>query len=99
MDARKGPADNAGYIYREDLDVPRGTRLAELRDAEIAQNMKRAAAGGTVASIVGLDIETWRVTRFTVTATPLARIDGLTAYEVGYLARPGLTQLDLPIAA
>ena len=93
IDAANGPSDQAAMLYREDDDVAQGQSLANLRATETERNRLNASQPGTVASVVGIDIGTWRVARFTLTEGPAGDYGHQTAYQVAYLACPGLDRL------
>lgn len=93
IDARKGKTDSAAMLYREDKDIPLGMKLSDLRRSETERNMDNAQKPDVVASVVGIDLSTWRLTRFTLSQTPLGGTEDRLAYEVAYLAKPGLAKL------
>ncbi|WP_108882350.1 DUF4865 family protein [Anderseniella sp. Alg231-50] len=93
IDAARGPSENATMLYREDGDMPRGQSLASLRASETDRNRQAAARPGTVASVVGIELATWRIARFTLCETTSTDHAGHMAYQVAHLAKPGLDRL------
>ncbi|WP_027211364.1 DUF4865 family protein [Burkholderia sp. WSM2232] len=93
VDARAGHSGPALSIYREDVVVPEGASLGELRKTETKLNAEVAAHEDTVAAIVGLDVLNWRITRFTLSSAPLRTVERGVGYEIAYLAAPGLALL------
>jgi hypothetical protein len=93
IDVRAEHPGEAQSIYREDVIVPDGADLGELRDAETELNAQVAGREDTVAAVVGLDVLNWRVARFTLSSAPLRAVERGVGYEIAYLASPGLAQL------
>jgi len=93
LDVRAGHLAPALSIYREDVPVDEGTDLGELRVSETARNAQVAALDDTVATLVGLDVQNWRLARFTLSSAPLHAVEHGVGYEIAYLAAPGLAQL------
>lgn len=94
IDAAKGRSDHATMLYREDDDMAPSQSLADLRASETERNRQNAARPGTVASVVGIELSTWRIARFTLTESSTQDHAGQMAYQVAYLAKPGLDRLD-----
>jgi hypothetical protein len=93
LDALKGRADDARFLTKEEQDIPLGADLTSTFAAEIERNREAAKAAGVVASAVGVDAQTWKVTRVLLSEKePTGREEGL-AYQVLYLARPLLSEL------
>jgi Domain of unknown function (DUF4865) len=93
LDARKGPATQARALYREDLDLGEAVDRAALRVAETERNGALAAQADTLAVVTALDPWAWRLVRFTLSSgLPDPSRPG-TAYQVFYLARPGIASL------
>jgi hypothetical protein len=93
IDAAKGGSQHATMLYREDDDMPLDQSLADLRALETERNRHTAARPGTVASVVGIELATWRIARFTLTESSTQDHAGQMAYQVAYLAKPGLDRL------
>lgn len=94
IDAARGSSEHATMLYREDDDMAPDQSLADLRATETEHNQTSATRSGTVASVVGIDLSTWRIARFTLTAEPLEDHGTQMAYQVAYLAKPGLNRLN-----
>lgn len=93
LDARKGRAEEARFLIRQEQDIPPDTDLASTFAAEIERNHEAAREAGVVASAVGIDAQNWKVTRvFVSEKEPTGREPGV-AYQVLYLARPLLSEL------
>ena len=93
LDALKGSAEHARFLYKQEQDIPLDTDLTSTFTAEIERNHEAAKAAGVVASAVGIDAQTWKVTRVLVSEQePTGREPGV-AYQVLYLARPLLSEL------
>jgi hypothetical protein len=64
-----GPAPDAAFVHRADELVPAGTDLAVLKQQEAKAVQQIAASGETFASITALDVSSWRVSHFTLSAS------------------------------
>ena len=93
IDARKGEGNAATMLYRENLEVPYGMSLNELHSTEVERSLETSSDPNVVASMVGLDPITWRLSRFILTQAPLVPPGRYQAYQVAYLAKPGLNRL------
>ncbi|KXF76482.1 hypothetical protein ATN84_15695 [Paramesorhizobium deserti] len=91
LDIHLGQAETARSVYREDLDV--GTDLSELKHRETARNNILARHAGTLAAVTALDLSTWRLSRFLLSAEKAQTPEIGSAYEVLHLAKPGLPML------
>jgi hypothetical protein len=89
LDVQTGSASAARSLRRETIDIPEGTDLAAFRAEEIARNAATAGQVDTLAVFAGIDLATWRLTRFTLSADVPSAED----YEVLYLATPGRQEL------
>jgi len=93
LDALKGSAEQARFLYKHEQEIPLDTDLTSTFAAEIERNRETAKATGVVASAVGIDAQNWKVTRVVVSEQePTGREPGA-AYQVLYLARPLLSEL------
>lgn len=90
LDLQLGPSQAAGWLLREDINIPEATHLASFRQDEISRNSEIAQRQATLAVFSGLDPLTWRLSRFTLSAAPPATPG--TCYEILYLAAPGQRQ-------
>lgn len=93
LDVRIGRAQKALSLYREDIPVKENTDLEALKRSETARNEQIGARPDTVASVVGLDVQSWRLVRFTLSSEPLRPFDEDKGYEIVHLAAPGLVKL------
>ncbi|WP_341312622.1 DUF4865 family protein [Paraburkholderia sp. IMGN_8] len=93
LDARKGPAQQAQTLYREEQPIGEHDDRVELRAAYAAQNRRIAEQDDTVAVVSALDIANWRLIRLTLSSATPAGTAGRTVYEVLHLARPGIASL------
>jgi hypothetical protein len=93
LDALKGGAKEARFLYKQEQDIPLDADLTSAFAAEIARNREVAHEAGVVASAVGVDAEKWKFTRVLLSENePSGREPG-TAYQVLYLAKPLLAEL------
>lgn len=90
LDARKGPAQQALALYRDEQPIGEHENRAELR---AAQNRRIAEQDDTVLVVSALDIAYWRLIRLTLSSAAPVEMAGRTVYEVLHLARPGLARL------
>ncbi|MCL8384880.1 DUF4865 family protein [Xanthobacter aminoxidans] len=93
LDARKGEADEARFVFKHEVDIPLDADLEAAFAAEVEATRQAARQPGTVVAAVGIDTQVWRFTRIVVSANePDGRQQG-TAYEILHLARPLLDTL------
>jgi len=93
IDFRIGTAKEARSLYREDIPVKEDADLEALKQTEAARNERIGTRPDTVASLVGLDVQSWRLVRFTLSSEPLRPFDEGKGYEIVHLAAPGLAKL------
>jgi hypothetical protein len=102
LDARRGPATEAQFLYRRDVAIPPDADLAAAFAAEIERNGVIAAQQDVVAAAVGLDARTWTFSRIVISeAEPVggdhggdqAGDDRGVGYRILHLARPLLDTL------
>ncbi|WFU78153.1 DUF4865 family protein [Bradyrhizobium sp. CIAT3101] len=93
LDARRGRADDARFITKQELSIPLDADLTAAFASEIARNREVAEQQGTVAAIIGVDPQTWTFTRILVSEQEPTRESDAAAYEVLHLARPLLDSL------
>lgn len=95
LDARAGTgrAQRASWLLREEHALDAGADRAALHAAEVKASRQRAELPDTVAVWTALDLDAWRLVRFTLSAHAPEASDGGTVYEVLHLAKPGLGQL------
>ena len=92
LEARRGRGRAARFALKEELQIPIDADLHATYAAEIERNRELAARPNTVVAAVGLDTQTWRVSRFHVSEVAPAEAGG-TRYDVLYLAKPLLETL------
>ncbi len=90
VDARRGPSNDAAFLYREDADVSPRQSLTDLKSSEIEWNCDIASRPETVASVVGLDVSNWRRSRFHISGKGPDQHETRMVFQVAYLAQPGL---------
>ncbi|PRD44066.1 DUF4865 domain-containing protein [Phyllobacterium phragmitis] len=93
LDIHLGRVETARSIYREDIDIGTGTDFTELKRNEIARNNTLARHAGTLAAVTALDLSTWRLSRFLLSAETVRTPETGSAYEVLHLSKPGLPML------
>ena len=93
LDARRGSATQALSIYREERVLSAATDRKALHAAEIELNREIAARPDTVAVWAALDLNAWRLIRFTVSSAPADPGRSGEVYDVLHLAQPGISRL------
>jgi hypothetical protein len=93
LDARKGPGDEARFVYTEDLDIPVDADLTAAFAREIERNREIATQSDTVAAAVGVDTRNWKFTRILLSTNEPNGNQNTVAYQVLHLARPLLDTL------
>ena len=93
LDARRGRASEARFIYKQELSIPFDADLTAAFAAEIARNRDVAERPGAVAAIVGVDPQNWTFTRILLSERESAGEGDAVAYEVLHLAKPLLDSL------
>lgn len=95
LDARAGTdrAQKASWLLREERLLDAGADRAALHAAQIEANRQRAAEAGTVAVWTALNLDAWRLVRFTLSSHEPETTNGGALYEVLHLARPGIGAL------
>jgi hypothetical protein len=92
LDARRGPARDARFAYKQQQDIPLDADLTSTFAAEIAKNREAAEQAGTVAAAVGVDAQNWRITRILLSEQEPSGA-GSEAYQILHLAKPLLGTL------
>jgi hypothetical protein len=93
LDARRGRANEARFITKQELSIPIDADLTVAFAAEIALNRELVERPGTVAAIVGVDPQNWTFTRILLSEREPTRDGDAVAYEVLHLAKPLLDSL------
>lgn len=94
IDAQAGAANSATMLYQENVAVPHGMPLKDLKALELERNRSIANDPNVVATVIGIDPKSWQISRFLLTETAIDLDDHHQAYQVAYLAQPGLHQLE-----
>jgi hypothetical protein len=93
LDAAKGRGSEARFVYKEELDIAPNEDLTVAFAREVERTRAIAASVGTVAALIGVDTERWKLIRFWLSENePGEKFQGL-AYELLYLAQPLLGSL------
>ena len=95
LDARRGKAQHARFVCKEEVPIPIDADLAAALGTEIERNRAVAERPNSVAAVVGVDPGSWRLIRIVLTDDEPDRDLVGVAYEVLYLARPLLDTLPL----
>ena len=95
LDARRGKAQRARFVCKEEVPIPIDADLADALGTEIERNRAVAERPGAVAAVVGIDPGSWRLIRIVLTDDEPDRDLSGVGYEVLYLARPLLDTLPL----
>jgi hypothetical protein len=93
LDARRGNAQQALSLYREERVLSAATDRTALHAAEIELNQQIAARPDTVAVWAALDLNAWRLIRFTVSSEPADPARSGDVYDVLHFAQPGVSRL------
>lgn len=93
LDARRGPATQAKWLYREESSLLSATDTTTLHTQESARNQHLAERPETVAAWTVLDLKDWKRVRFWLSSEKNQITLETTVYEVLHLAAPGLEQL------
>ena len=93
LDAVRGQAGEARFLYRDDVAIPLDADLTDTFAGEIERARERARDPDVVAAIAGLDPRSWKFVRVLLSAAgPDARTSGV-AYQIAHLSRPLLDTL------
>jgi len=94
LQARSGPARQARTLYRENIAIRDTGDIAALRIEALAHSHALAQQDDTVAVVTAIDVTTWHLVRLHLSSRQIDPNHPGDAYEVLYLARPELAQLD-----
>jgi hypothetical protein len=93
LDAFRGKAGEARFLYRDDIAIPLDDDLTEAFAREIELARERAAQPDVISATVGLDPHNWKFVRVVLSeAEPDASARGV-AHQIAYLSRPLLDTL------
>lgn len=93
LDAFRGNAGEARFLYRDDIAVPLDADLTDAFAREMELARERATQPDVISAIVGLDPCNWKFVRVLLSAAePDATARGV-AYQIAHLSRPLLDTL------
>ena len=99
LDAFRGEAGEARFLYRDDIAIPLDADLTDAFAREMELARERATQPDVVSAVVGLDPSNWRFVRVLLSeAEPHGNAHGV-AYQVAHLSRPLLDTLPLAPAS
>lgn len=88
LDAFRGKADEARFLYREDLGIPLDADLTAAFAREIELARERAAQPDVMSAVTGLDPRHWKFVRILLSeGEPRGNERGV-AYQIVHLSRP-----------
>jgi hypothetical protein len=90
LDLQRGPAEGAVSLYREESPLEPGADRAQVLIEETRRNRQLAERSDTFAVFLVLDVQAWRLVRFTLSSRALEAEHPGTGYQVLYLAHPGV---------
>jgi Domain of unknown function (DUF4865) len=93
LDAFRGKASEARFLYRDDIAVPLDADLTEAFANEIALARERAREPGAIAAIAGLDPRNWKFARVLLSEAEGDASARGTGYQIVHLSRPLLDTL------
>ena len=93
LDAFRGKAGEARFLYRDDIAIPVDADLTDAFAKEIELARQCATQPDVISAIVGLDPRNWKFVRVLLSeAEPDASTRGV-AYQIAHLSRPLLDAL------
>ncbi|NWB85515.1 DUF4865 family protein [Pseudomonas gingeri] len=92
LDLQLGSAPQARALYRETLPFDAQADRVRLLAEEVERNQAIVRQDDTVAVFLALDTAAWQLIRITLSSSEPDRHRAGKAYEVLYLAQPGLEQ-------
>jgi len=92
LDLQSGSAPQARALYREALPFDAQADRVRLLAEEVERNQAIVRQDDTVAVFLALDTTAWQLIRITLSSAEPDRRRAGKAYEVLYLAQPGLEQ-------
>jgi hypothetical protein len=93
LDALKGEAREARFLYKQEQDIGPDADLTSAFADEIARNRDAAKQAGVVVAAVSVDAQNWKFTRVLLLENESTGREQGTAYQVLYLAKPLLAEL------
>lgn len=93
LDAFGGPARDARFLYRDDVDIPLDADLTAAFAREIDAARERATRPDAVACVVGLDPRAWRFARIVISSAAPRGDERGVAWQMAHLSGPLLPTL------
>lgn len=93
LDARKGTAQEARFLYIEELDIAADADLPTVFTSETGRNRQAAAHPGAVAAVAGVDTLNWKLVRVLLAANEPVGNEAGDVFQILHLARPLLESL------
>jgi Domain of unknown function (DUF4865) len=93
LDARKGRGQLARVATMEEREIPVDADLTAVFAGEVERIRDVAELSGTVAAVVGVDPQNWRLTRILLSEGEPAGHEAGTRYEILHLSKPLLDTL------
>jgi heme-degrading monooxygenase HmoA len=93
FDIHLGNAGTALSADREDIAIEARTDFAALKKAEAERNGGLARQADTFAAVTAIDLSTWRLTRFRLSAEAAGTPRAGSAYDILHLSKPGIPSL------
>ncbi|WP_054310295.1 DUF4865 family protein [Mesorhizobium sp. 1M-11] len=93
LDIHLGSATGARAVYREDVLIDPVTDFSTLKRSESERNTSIVSQAGTYAAVTAIDLANWRLSRFRLSAEAASTPERGSAYDILYLANPGIPAL------
>lgn len=93
LDAHKGAAREARFVYAEELDIAVDADLPTVLADETERNRKAAERPDAVAAVVGVDTLNWKLIRILLSTSAPLGDEGEIGYQILHLAQPLLDTL------
>jgi len=93
LDARRGRAQEAHFIYIEEQDIAADADLPTMFAHETEWNGKASEQPAVLAAVAGVDSLNWKFVRILVSANEPVGSEAGDAYQILHLARPLLVTL------
>ncbi len=93
LDAFRGKASDARFLYRDDVAIPLDADLTEAFAREIETARGRTTEPDVISAVVGLDPHNWKFVRVLLSESEPDRRQRGVAYEIAHLSHPLLDKL------
>ncbi|RTL53542.1 MAG: DUF4865 family protein [Bradyrhizobiaceae bacterium] len=93
LDAFRGPASEAHFLYRQDIAIPPDADLTAALNDEIERARQHAARPTIAAAVAALDPRSWTFTRILLSKDELISAEAGVAYQIAHLSQPLLASL------